>query len=487
LVLQLSVAELALDEGWPLDSGPGEGSFWQQLLINPAPLLKLPNDCLETGSTSLARNLARRRKLLGSNLRLFSYKDPIQMARGWRHHLFDAQGRRFLDAYNNVPHVGHCHPRVIAAAVRQMQALNTNTRYLHEAPLDYAESLTARLPVPLRVCFFVNSGSEANELAIRLARAFTGARDMLVMEQGYHGNTNTAIDMSEYKFRGPGGAGQADWVHLVPLADPYGGAFRGSEPAVGTLYADALRAKLAELDARKRRIAGFICETLPSVGGQIVFPSGYLEQAYAAVRAAGGVCIADEVQTGLGRLGTHFWGFAAQEAVPDIVVMGKPLGNGHPMAAVVTTAEIAAAFDNGMEFFSTFGGNTVSATIGLEVLRIIDEERLQAHALSTGERLKRGLQQLCETHAVIGDVRGLGLFLGMELVSNREERTPATDIVRYVVNRLRQEQILVGTEGRFDSVIKIRPPLTFDDRASDRLVEALDGVLGEDFVRRGCC
>ena len=419
-----------------------------------------------------------RRARLGGNLSV-AYADPVKAVRGWMQYLFDEQGTRYLDAYNNVPHVGHSHPRVLQATVAQMRALNTNTRYLHDTIWRFAERLTATLPDPLRICYFVNSGSEANELALRLARAHTGARDLIVLEAAYHGNTTTLIDISPYKFNGRGGAGAPDWVHVAAIPDDYRGRFRRDDPDAGRKYGDLARAIVDDVGIRGRRLAAFLCETCPSVGGQIIPPNGYLSTVYNHVRAAGGVCIADEVQTAYGRLGTSFYGFEAQDVVPDIVVLGKPIGNGYPLGAVVTTREIARSFDNGMEFFSTFGGSTVSCAAGLATLETTLDEDLQGHAQRVGTRLLEGLAALAGRREIIGDVRGRGLFIGVELVRNRETLEPATHEASVVVNRMREERILLGTDGPFHNVLKIRPPMPFNEQDADRLVTVLDEVLAE--------
>ena len=399
--------------------------------------------------------LELRGRLLARNLSFA----PLNIVRGEMQYLYDDEGRRYLDAYNNVAHVGHCHPKVVAAGQKQMELLNTNTRYLSDLILQYAEKLTATLPESLSVCFFVNSGSEANELALRLARAHTKARDLIVLEHAYHGNTTTLIDISPYKHDGPGGEGAPLWVHKAPL------------PAA---QADAQH--IIDLAGKLRgRLCGFIAESMPSVAGQIIFPDGYLAQAYEAVRGAGGVCIADEVQTGYGRIGTHFWAFEKYGVVPDIVVLGKPIGNGHPIGAVITTRAIADSFDNGMEFFSTFGGNNVSCAIGLQVLEIVQKENLQAHALKIGERLLKGLRELQQRHEIIGDVRGSGFFLGVELV--RDSGIPATQEAARIVNQLRERGILLGTDGPYHNVLKIRPPMPFSEADADELISTFDLVL----------
>lgn len=398
--------------------------------------------------------LKERQHFIAKNVAL-SYQQPLHIIRGEGQYLFDETGRRYLDCVNNVAHVGHCHPKVVAAGQQQMAILNTNTRYLHENIIEYAKRLTATLPKPLEVCFFVCSGSEANELALRLAYAHTHKKNILVMDHAYHGNTSALIDISPYKFNGPGGKGKPDFVKVLPLTT--------SEQT----------AKILLDQTFMKNTAAFICETLLSCGGQVVLPDHYLQQVYAAVRQAGGVCIADEVQIGLGRLGTHFWGFETQQVIPDIVTMGKPLGNGHPMAAVVTTKEIADSFSNGMEYFNTFGGNPVSCAIGLAVLDVLEENNLQAQALATGHYLKQELHILKSKHALINDVRGLGLFLGIELGCDGKETSQ-------IVNRMKDKGILLSADGPAKNVIKIKPPLVFTQENCDFFIQQLAKVLAYD-------
>jgi 4-aminobutyrate aminotransferase-like enzyme/Ser/Thr protein kinase RdoA (MazF antagonist) len=457
---------------------PSQREVWLSFCPDPALLLGIPPESEPARAPTTAETLHTRREHLGRNLSI-AYRDPVKIVRGAAQYVFDEQGRRYIDAYNNVPHVGHAHPRVVLAAVDQMTVLNTNTRYLHDAVGTFAERLCDTLPAPLSVCWFVNSGSEANELALRLARAYTGQRDMIVLESAYHGNSTTLIDISPYKHAGPGGEGPPDWVHTVPIADDYRGAFKADDPRAGEKYAAFVEQVAGRLAERGVGLAGFIAESLPSVGGQIVFPPGYLAAVYRHVRAAGGVCIADEVQTGYGRVGTHFWGFEQQGVVPDIVVLGKPMGNGYPIGAVITSREIAASFDNGMEFFSTFGGSTVSAAVGLAVLSVVQEEQLQSHALMVGSRMLVGLQSLVDKHRLVGDVRGSGLFLGVELVRDRATLEPAEEEAAYVSNRMREEGILLGTDGPYHNVVKIRPPMPFSADDVDELVATFDRILTE--------
>ena len=459
--------------------GRGDSRIQSELLVTASPRGQWDESTMAPPvTTTKAETLAARKRLLGRNLSI-AYKDPVKIVRGRMQYLYDDDGREYLDAYNNVAHVGHCHPRVVKAGQEQMAQLNTNTRYLHDLINRYAERLTATLPAPLRVCFFVSSGSEANELALRLARAHTNARDLIVLDHAYHGNTTTLIDISPYKHDAPGGRGAPSWVHKVPLADVYRGMYRHHHPLVAEKYAQHVVDVIAQLRERGVALTGFIAESLPSVGGQIVFPAGYLGRVYEAVRGAGGICIADEVQTGYGRIGKHFWGFESYGVRPDIVVLGKPIGNGHPIGAVITTPEIAASFDNGMEFFSTFGGNTVSCAIGLAVLEVVLEENLQGHALLVGEQMVQGLQGLMDAHEIIGDVRGSGMFLGVELVRSRDTLEPATAEANLVVNRMRDQGILLGTDGPFHNVIKIRPPMPFSAGDADRLIATLGRILAE--------
>jgi len=453
-------------------------AIWKALSPDPQPFVRLqgaavPARALETGPA-----VAERRRRIGRNVRL-GYRDPVSAARGWMQYLYDASGRRYLDAYNNVPHVGHCHPRIVRAASEQLRVLNTNTRYLHDSLARLGARLAATLPDPLRFCYFVNSGSEANELALRLARAHTQARDLIVLEDAYHGNTTTLIDVSPYKFAGPGGQGAPAWVHVAPVPDAYRRQFKTDDPEAGRKYAAHVADAAAAVRDAGRGLCAFLAESAPSVAGQIVPPPGYLEEVYAAVRSAGGVCIADEVQTAYGRMGTHFYAFQAQGVVPDILVLGKPIGNGYPLGAVVTRAEIAGTFDNGMEFFSTFGGSTVSCAVGLAVLDVVEDEGLQDHARQVGDRLLANLRSVSTRHAIIGDVRGSGFFIGVELVTDRDLLTPATLEASFVVNRLREEGILIGTEGPSHNVLKIRPPMPFQMTDADRLADTLDRVLDE--------
>jgi 4-aminobutyrate aminotransferase-like enzyme len=380
---------------------------------------------------------------------------------------------------NNVAHVGHGHPQVVRAVSEQMAILNTNTRYLHQNIIEYVERLTDTLPEPLSVVYLVCSGSEANELALRLARAHTRGEEVIVVDGGYHGNSNALIDISAYKFDGRGGHGRPSYVHKVPMPDVYRGPHR--ELGAGMRYAR----HVADAARESGGLAAFFCESALGCGGQIILPPGYLAESYAAVRAAGGVCVADEVQTGFGRAGSHFWTFETQNVVPDIVTLGKPIGNGHPLGAVVTTPEIAQSFANGMEYFNTFGGNPVSCAAGLAVLDVIRDEELQNNAAEVGDYLKHGLQQLQSKHSLIGDVRGIGLFIGLELVRDRGTLEPADWEAALLVERMKDRGILLSTDGPFHNVIKIKPPIIFSKADADVVSTQLNIALQEEFPPTG--
>lgn len=483
-----------------------------------------PSGAPLTATTGRSRGeiLEGRRRHLGPTLSV-AYQRPLKIVRGQRQFLVDEEGQSYLDCVNNVPHVGHSHPRVVEAACCQMALLNTNTRYLHDLLVEYAERLVATLPQPLSVVYFVCSGSEANELALRMARTHTGRRNVLVVEGAYHGNTSSMVELSPYKFAGPGGEGPPDWVRTTLMPDPYRGLYRagptpetqghstgmtrsrrdtrdhgsrerGATPRgepeylprdlLGERYAGDVSRLVSGMEADGVPVAAFFCEPLLGCGGQIVPPKGYLPAAFEHVRRAGGLCVADEVQVGFGRVGSHFWAFEAQGAVPDIVTLGKPMGNGHPIGAVVTTPEIAASFDTGMEYFNTFGGNPVSCAVGLAVLDVLAEEGLQENARIVGQHLLQGLRSLQAEHSLIGDVRGMGLYVGVELVSDPGTREPATLEASRVKERLRDRRILLSTDGPDDNVLKIKPPLVFTVTDADRLIGALDEVLEEDGLRR---
>jgi 4-aminobutyrate aminotransferase-like enzyme/Ser/Thr protein kinase RdoA (MazF antagonist) len=427
-----------------------ERDLWESVSPDPNLLLGIPGGVRAEPPRASADVLGARRTSLSRALSI-SYAEPLRIVRGAGAHLYDEHGTEYLDLVNNVCHVGHAHPRVVRAAAEQMARLNTNTRYLHDLLVTYARRLAATLPDPLGVVFLVNSGSEANDLALRLARAHTGRRDVLVLDHAYHGNLSSLIEISPYKFAGPGGTGRPAHVHVCSLPRSAADADDVRRAAEGTAP------------------AAFIAESLPGVAGQIVLPDGYLEAAYAHARAAGAVCIADEIQVGFGRVGSAFWGFELGGVVPDVVTLGKPIGNGHPIGAVVTTPQIARSFETGMEYFNTFGGNPVSCAAALAVLDVIADERLQAHAARLGARIVEGLRELARRHPQVRDVRGAGLFIGVELRSGEEAAA--------VVEHARRDRVLLSTDGPERNVIKIKPPMVIGDEDAERLLRTLDAAL----------
>ncbi len=410
----------------------------------------------------------RRNRFLGESLEL-SYDKPLHLILGRGVWLVDRDGRRYLDAYNNVAHVGHCHPQVVSAIEKQARTLNTNTRYLHGKIVALAERIAASMPGDLSVCMFVCTGSEANDLAWRIAHSVTGNSGAIVTEKAYHGNTTAVTELSpeEMTERQP-----EPWVETVPAPDTYrmdlddsGSGSSHFEPAIG------------RLEARGHRLAAFMYDTIYSSDGIFLPPEAYLQSVFDAVRAAGGLCIADEVQAGFGRTGDVMWGFERQQVMPDIVTLGKPMGNGHPIAAVVTTPDIASRFTRDQYYFNTFGGNPVSAAAGLAVLDVLERECLLDNAVNSGDHLRACLHELASHHEAIGDIRGAGLFTGLEFVSDRETRQADADLARRVVNGMRASGVLIGRTGIRDNVLKIRPPMVFSRSDADLFCETLDAVL----------
>ena len=404
-----------------------------------------------------------------------SYNEPLNIVKGKGQYIYDSDGTQYLDAVNNIQHVGHCHPKVVAAARFQYEKLNTNTRYLDETIVNYAQELTDKLPAGLDVCFFTNSGSEANDLALRIARHVTQSKETIVLDAAYHGNLSSLIEISPYKHNGKGGSGAPDFVHTVPMPDPFRGKYRGKDS--GTAYANEVQIILDKIQESGKRVSVFVAESLMGCGGQLVPPQGFLKESFQKVRKAGGLCITDEVQIGFGRMGDQFWGFETQDIVPDIVTMGKSMGNGHPLSAVVTTKAIAEEFNNGMEYFNSFGGNPVSCAVGHAVLNVIKDDELQKNAKNVGKYLKSLLNELKKKYSIIGDVRGHGLFLGVELVRNSTSLEPADTEASQIVNAMKEKGILISTDGPDYNVLKIKPPLCFTRENALFLVETLDEIL----------
>ncbi len=476
LHFQLMYSLLGYKRDFPGVTYPKQIEVWQGLCPDPNLLFKLKELAPEK-KTSNQELIDYRKKHLGKSLSL-QYKNPIKIVRGEAQYLLDQFGQKYLDTVNNVAHVGHENYKVVRAGQEQMALLNTNSRYLHDQINVLTQELLETLPEKLNVVHFVNSGSEANELAIRMVKAATGEKDMIASEVGYHGNTNMCIDISSYKFDGKGGKGAPEHTHIIPLPDAFRGKYRGFD--AGSKYADEVQLQIDAIRNKKRKLAAFIIEPIISCGGQIELPKGFLKKTYDYVRQAGGLCISDEVQVGCGRMGKTFWGFQLHDVVPDIITIGKPLGNGHPLAAVVCTQEVAVKFANGMEYFNTFGGNPVSCAIGTAVLQTVKHEGLRKNAELVGEFLKTRLKALEEEFPIIGDVRGQGLFLGIELVDSK--MNPLPDQTDYLVGRMKDHGILMSIDGPEHNVLKIKPPMVFSKENADELLLYLRRILKEDFM-----
>ena len=417
-----------------------------------------------------------RKKYLSQSFSL-SYNEPLHLVRGRGQYLYDSKGNEYLDAVNNIQHVGHSHPKVTEAANEQFKKLNTNTRYLDKTILDYARALTDKLPSNLNKCYFTNSGSESNDLALRIARNHSNSKETIVLEGAYHGHVTSLIEISPYKHDGPGGKGPPEYVHVVPMPDPFRGIYRGQSS--GLKYAAEVKTILDKIRSDNKRVSAFIFEPILGCGGQIIPPNGFLSSSFKMVRDNNGVCIADEVQVGFGRMGESFWGFETQNIVPDIVTLGKSIGNGHPLSVVVTSEDLSNEFNNGMEYFNSFGGNPVSCAIGHAVLKIIEEEELQKNAFRVGNELKTLLNELKSVHDIIGDVRGKGLFLGIEIIRDLETLEPDKQVTHKIVNEMRNRKILLSSDGPDHNVIKVKPPMVFNSSNALFLVETLDKVLSK--------
>ncbi|WDZ79948.1 aspartate aminotransferase family protein (plasmid) [Ensifer adhaerens] len=417
--------------------------------------------------------IARRERLLGRNMSLF-YEEPVHLVRGEGVWLFDADGRRYLDCYNNVPHVGHCHPRVTEAIARQASTLNTHTRYLHEGILDYVGRLTATFDESLDTAILTCTGSEANDVALRMAQAVTGKTGVIATDHTYHGNTAAVSQLST---RMPPVGGFGGHVRHVPAPDSYRPL--GGEP--GAAFAAAFTAKvedaIAALEQGPHGFSALIIDPFFANEGFAELPSGFLDGAIAAVRKAGGLVIADEVQPGFGRTGGHMWGHQKAGFVPDIVTLGKPMGNGHPIGGVVAGAETLNVFRKAFRYFNTFGGNPVSCAAAMAVLDVIKDEKLIENAANVGAYAKEGLARLADKHGLIGNIRGSGLFFGAELVTDRAEKTPASALATKVINDMRERGVLMGKLGIHQCTTKIRPPMPFARDNADLMLSTLDDVL----------
>jgi 4-aminobutyrate aminotransferase-like enzyme/Ser/Thr protein kinase RdoA (MazF antagonist) len=454
---------------------PWQRDVWQALCPDPAAIYDKP----ATGeSTDSARHAIELRHRYVGHAQRYYYAEPMTLVGSKGLWLHDVDGLSYLDAINNVTHVGHADPTVADAVSRQVTRLNTNSRFVFGELAGYARRLVNLLPDPLGVVYFVCTGSEANDLALRMARQATGRRDVLVIDGAYHGNTTAVIEISPDRYDGPGGAGRPDTTHPVPTPNRYRGRYGYDDPEAGAKYAADALSVLDELVRADRSPAAFFSESLVGSGGQITLPTGYLSNVFAPVRKAGGLCVCDEVQIGFGRLGPT-WGFQLHDVVPDIVTLGKPMANGMPLAAVVTTQEIAEEFDRGMKYFNTFAGNPVCCAAAMAVLDVLERDRLADRAATTGAHLRTRLRELQHRHELIGDVRGEGLYVGIELVRDRQSKEPAGTEAQHISERMREEGVVIYPNGRDANILKLKPPMTFGVTEADIVVDTLDAILSE--------
>lgn len=448
---------------------------WEQLCPDPSALWGLAATPPTDGIDAILR---LRQRHLGRSQRYY-YEEPVNLSDSHGVWLRDENGLAYLDAINNVTHIGHANGYLASAVAAQLRRLNTNSRFVYSPLAQYAQRLVGLLPDPLEVVYFACTGSEANDLALRIVRQVTGRENVIVLDGAYHGNTTAVTAISPDRFDAPGGLGCAPTTHVVSQPNRYRGPYGYERADAGERYADDVRAVVTNLVASGRAPAAFFAESLMGTAGEIVLPPQYLSSAFTAVRAAGGLCVSDEVQVGFGRLGDEFWGFQTHSVVPDLVTMGKPMANGMPISAVVTTREIADEFDKGLKYFNTFGGNPVCCAAGMAVLDVIESEGLQQRARDVGGYLLRRLGELQDRHPLIGDVRGQGLYAGIELVQNRSTKEPASREAVIVSERMKEQGVFIYPNGRYGNILKIKPPMIFGAEHTDRFVNTLDRILSQ--------
>ena len=477
LHFQLLLSKLNYIQDFPGVSYYSEIEIFKSLC--PDPNLIFKNQNLKSyENLDLNKIINYRKSHLGKNLSL-QYEKPLYISKGEGVYLIDYNGEKYLDTLNNIAHVGHENSNVVKVAQNQIALLNTNTRYLHKNIIELTENLLSFFPKELSVVYYVNSGSEANELAIRMAENFTNRKNILISEGGYHGSTSKCIELSHYKFSNKGGNGESKNTYTFPLTDEFRGKYRGKN--CGLEYVNEIEKIIKKMKSNGELVGALLLEPIISCGGQIELPENFLKNVYKIIKREGGLCISDEIQTGLGRVGEKFWGFELHDVVPDIVTIGKSFGNGHPVAAVICKKKIADKFNNGMEFFSSFGGNPVSCAISNEVLNEIQIKNLQLNAKKTGEYLIKKMTKLSKKYPIIAHIRGKGLFLGFELASKLLEPLPKQ--TKYLINRMLEFKILLSSDGLDKNVIKIKPPLTFNKENSDYLIRCLDIVFSEDYMK----
>ena len=472
--------QITLDMMGEKDNFPGVSEeillhLWSKISPDPNLILGIPNTFFKKNET--VKNLISKRKSLLSRSFSISYTKPLHILESNKQYFYDDKGREYLDCVNNISHVGHSHPTIHQAMIEQNLKLNTNTRYLYKIINDYSEKLLNKFPKKLDTVFFVCTGSEANDLAYRIAKTYTNSKDVLVMDNAYHGHTNTLIDLSPYKFKGKGGLGKKKYVHIAAMPDGLRGKWKSSDKNWINKYIYQVKSTVDDIYKNNKTLSCFFVESILGCGGQIVLPSNYLKEVFKIVRKRNALCIVDEVQTGFGRVGNFYWGFEEQGIIPDIVTLGKPMGNGHPISAVVTTKKIANRFNNGMEYFNSFGGNPVSCSIGNAVLNIIENEKLQKQAKITGDYFISLLNKIkFKFPQYIAEIRGRGLFLGIDLIKN-DINHPNKKLANLIINKMRERGILLSIDGPYHNVIKIKPPMTFNKENVDFVCFELNNIL----------
>ena len=464
-----------------VDNFPGVGEeyllkIWEQISPDPNIVLQIPESFF-INKVQKEKILLKRKKNIARNLSI-SYQDPLHMLEAKGQFFYDEQGRRYLDCVNNISHVGHSNKFVHEALVSQNLKLNTNTRYLYNIINEYCDRLLKTFPKKLNKIFFVCTGSEANDLALRIAKNYTKAKNVLVMNNAYHGHTNSLIDLSPYKFNSKGGEGKKDYVHVLRMPDEIRGKWTNKNYKWVNKYIDEAEDVISKTFNKKNSLSSFFFESILGCGGQIELPKGYLKNIFKLVRKKNALCIADEVQTGFGRVGSNFWAFQEHGIVPDIVTLGKPMGNGHPIAAVVTTKKIADTFNNGMEYFNSFGGNPVSCAVGNAVLDVIEKDNLQKNSKVVGDYFIKKLKQIQKKFPkFISKISGKGLFIGIDFICNGDFLLPDAKLATKLINSLRLKGILLSTDGPFNNVIKIKPPLVFNKDNVDFVCNEINEFL----------
>ena len=475
LHFQIILDLLGCNENFP---GVGEEfliDVWSKISPDPNLILKIPNSFFNNKNNFLDI-LKRRKKNLSHNLSI-SYNNPLHMLEAKDQYFFDRYGRRYLDCVNNISHVGHSNSYVHNSMINQNLRLNTNTRYLYDIINEYSEKLLNKFPKKLNKIFFVCTGSEANDLAYRIAQTYTNAKDVFVIDNAYHGHTNALINLSPYKFNGKGGLGKMDHVHVLDMPDPLRGKWKYNDKHWIKKYINDAKNKI-KLQSVNKKISSLFVESILGCGGQVILPKNYLKEVFKEIRKNKALCIIDEVQTGFGRVGNSFWSFQEHDVVPDIVTLGKPMGNGHPIAAVITTEKIASTFNNGMEYFNSFGGNPVSCAVGNAVLEVIEKKKLQQNALDVGNYFLNKLQNIKNKNkSYISEVRGRGLFLGIDLIKDKNNLLPDPKLAKKLINYMRNNGVLLSTDGPYDNVIKIKPPMVFSKENAKLVCDKLEAFF----------